>query len=387
VLSLWRSTNLPYESCGHDPFSPEYRAWVLEIYRAIAGGEYNPLNELTSTKQGKDLFKIGYPYHSRNPAVVASTYAQLTQALNSLNEKPPASVIEFGAGWGNLALPIARTGYSVTVLDIDKYFIKRLKKEASRAGVKMSFVVSGFLEFVSEKRGAYDVVIFQQSFHHCDDPLRLLIGIRENVLAANGSVYFFSEPITKELVFPWGLRYDGESLWAIGCNKWFEVGFQQDFFASLLLRGGYWCKVLPGIAGHVGEAFLATPASNRMDFGELLLPSAIDETWHTAEQAGDCMIRYSRGQSRLPSLEKCPTGGFYEITLINFGSVPLRLSVRTATTHDVTIMPQGHIDLKIDATGGDVAIDSDTFVPAETGQTGDTRILGVALSNIRTTRA
>jgi len=384
TMALWRSTSLPYKSCGLDPFSPEYRAWVLDVYRAISGSDYNCLNELVSTKQDEDNFRIGYPYHSGNPTVVASAYAQLTQVLCNLREQPPASILEFGAGWGNLTIPLAKTGYSVTALDIDRAFLDRLGKEAVNSGVEMSFIESDFIEYVSEKRGAYDAVIFLQSFHHCDDPLRLLTGIRENVLSENGSVYFFSEPITKDLVFPWGLRYSGESLWAIGCNKWFELGFQEDFFVRMLLRGGYWCKIIPEIKRHIGRSFAGIPTSNRLDFGDLLMPNAMESTWFPAEEVGEHKIRFSMGRSKLPSLKDCPTGSFYELTLVNYGAEPLHISVMAVTKHDVTIMPQEHLELKVDASGDDVFIKSSMSVPDLTAHNKAERILGVGLSSVRT---
>lgn len=384
ILALWRSTTLPYESCAHDPFSPEYRKWVLEVYRTLTGDEYNHLNEMTSTKLGKDEFKIGYPFISRNLSVVAGTYGQLTQAFSHIRERPPASIIEFGSGWGLLSMILARTGYVVTSLDIDDGFLKRLGDEAAATGISLSLVQSEFIDFTSKKRGPFDVAIFHQSFHHCDDPLNMLIGVRENVLAQNGSVYFFGEPISKELSFPWGLRYDGESLWAIGCNKWFELGFQQDFFVELLLRAGYCCRSLAGIAGYVGNAYAATPAVNRVGFGEVLLPEPFDMTWHPAEQYGDSKMRFSHSESRLPSLKECSVGGTYELTLHNFGSLPLKISVRTQTVHSVTLAPQSHLDLTVDASKGDVIIESSTFIPAQTERNGDDRVLGVALTHIKT---
>lgn len=54
-----------------------------------------------------------------------------------------------------------------------------------------------------------------------------------------GRVYFGGEPITDGFPVPWGLRLDGESLWAIRKHGWLELGFTESYFVKALERTGW----------------------------------------------------------------------------------------------------------------------------------------------------
>jgi hypothetical protein len=59
-----------------------------------------------------------------------------------------------------------------------------------------------------------------------------------------GHVYFAAEPITADFPLPWGLRMDGESLWAIRGNGWMELGFNENYFREVLARTGWTAEKL-----------------------------------------------------------------------------------------------------------------------------------------------
>lgn len=50
----------------------------------------------------------------------------------------------------------------------------------------------------------------------------------------DGRVFFAAEPITAGFPIPWGLRLDGESLWAIRRFGWLELGFNEHYFLQTL---------------------------------------------------------------------------------------------------------------------------------------------------------
>jgi hypothetical protein len=95
-----------------DPLSEDYREHVLAIYRRLTHTDYHASNELTSTKQSAEAFQLGYAWVSKNCGVAASELAKTVQALNVLAKLPGpiCSVVEFGSGWGNLALSLAKLG-------------------------------------------------------------------------------------------------------------------------------------------------------------------------------------------------------------------------------------------------------------------------------------
>jgi hypothetical protein len=51
MLVLWRSTSIAYSYDALDPFSPEYRGAVLDVYQKLTQIAYDEQSELTSTKQ------------------------------------------------------------------------------------------------------------------------------------------------------------------------------------------------------------------------------------------------------------------------------------------------------------------------------------------------
>ncbi|MCA1791649.1 MAG: methyltransferase domain-containing protein, partial [Thioalkalivibrio sp.] len=48
---------------------------------------------------------------------------------------PPARVVDFGAGTGRLAVPLARDGFRVTAVDPSPAMLERLVENAGQAGV------------------------------------------------------------------------------------------------------------------------------------------------------------------------------------------------------------------------------------------------------------
>ena len=96
----------------------------------------------------------------------------------------------------------------------------------------MTVIEDDFL-WVERCREQFDAVLFFGSFHHCADHLRLLEGL-QRVVAPEGRLFFGAEPILNDFPMPWGIRLDGNSLWALRKNGWLELGFQEEYFAAAL---------------------------------------------------------------------------------------------------------------------------------------------------------
>jgi SAM-dependent methyltransferase len=84
----------------------------------------------------------------------------------------------------------------------------------------------------------FDAAVFFECFHHCADHNRLLKALRSAV-KPGGKLYFAAEPILADFPVPWGLRADGESLWATRSNGWMELGFSESYFQEALRRAGW----------------------------------------------------------------------------------------------------------------------------------------------------
>ena len=128
-------------------------------------------------------------------------------------------------------------GHRVTALDIDPKFCELITERARRNGVELDVRLGDF-SLVRTLDETFDAVLFFESFHHSSDHLELLECL-DRVVARGGVIVFAAEPISDALPAPWCLRLDGESLWAIRKNGWFELGFQERYFLETLDRYGW----------------------------------------------------------------------------------------------------------------------------------------------------
>ncbi|MEM6890477.1 MAG: class I SAM-dependent methyltransferase [Pseudomonadota bacterium] len=260
--ALWRQTSYAYSFGSSDPFSTEHKHEVLKVYEALCDATYEVSNEVTSATQTPEQFKTGYPWVSKDLGVVATEMGKSVQAMRVFNQHMPNArrFIEFGSGWGNLAVPLARAGMDVTTIDIDVGFLKRMTDEAHALGLSIETIQGDFLEAAQSINTPFDAVVFCSSFHHCLDFSDLLTELRERVVNPDGGkIFFLAEPISDAYSFPWGLRYDGESVWAITCNHWLELGFTEEFFREALDRTGFIGERHEDPTGFVGAYWVATP--------------------------------------------------------------------------------------------------------------------------------
>jgi len=383
IRKLWTSTRIEYSYDSADPYSPEYKQEVLNLYKRLTAEVYTPMNELTSTKQAAEQFDVGYPWVTQNLEVISQEMAKVVQAMRALHSRhlEGCKLIEFGAGWGNLAIPLAKSGQKMTVVDIDDGFLSRINKIAKREGLEIKCLAGDFLQISKSITETYDAVLFQSSFHHCLDFASILDAIRDRLLSENGSIFFFSEPIHKDFSFPWGLRYDGESLWAIMCNKWLELGFDQDFFLGLMLRKGFLVSAVEAIPGLVGEGWIASRGSSGIAFEKWILPAFYNDSFHSSD-ASKGHGRFCREESFLPGLEKS-VYSTYECVFHNFGLRDINIFFRSFEKEINAKVPAGGERIvRVNGQCENVSIRSETYVPNDMYGNGDTRNIGVALKSV-----
>lgn len=380
VKQLWSSTQIAYRMPELDPLSPEYREVVLAIYQRLTQKDYSTSNELTSTKQSAETFQIGYPWVSKDCGVAAAELAKTVQALSVLAKfsEPVHSVIEFGCGWANLALPLAKLGLDVAAVDIDRAFLDRAEGLVERDGFKIKTYWGDFVEVAERLPCTYDVAIFQSSFHHCLEFDALMNSLAAHVLSENGHILFLAEPIYHGYAFPWGLRYDGESLWAIMCNQWLELGFDEDFFTELLWRHGFFTSRVDSLPGLVGDGWMATRFQRGIAFAACVLPSRFSRSFwdRSAEVAHG---RFLRDESHLPPL---PPSSHYRLTLQNFCQKSLQLRIQGDGDQAVliTVPPQSGHEIEAPISHRQpLQLSCETVVPDQLSQNGDRRQIGLAL--------
>jgi ubiquinone/menaquinone biosynthesis C-methylase UbiE len=238
-----------------DPFSPEYQAKVFELYEFLHGSPYEPSNEVSAIDI-EAAVRSPFPYMSRSAVTVGNHLIGIGHVIRTLDLPPGSRILELGPGWGNTTLALAQMGHQVTAIDIEQNFVSLIGERAARVGVDID-VRQGDFSLIHELDTQFEAVLFFECFHHAANHLDVLASL-DRVVAPGGRVVFGAEPIVESFPYPWGLRMDGESLWAIRQQGWFELGFKQSYFERALARYGWSAKKFECSETPWGMAFVAT---------------------------------------------------------------------------------------------------------------------------------
>jgi SAM-dependent methyltransferase len=222
-----------------DPFSERYRDWTWSLYRRISGRpDYSVAREASPFDLPRALVRP-FPFETGSAAVVGGDLVARGHLLRCIGDgsvglRPPARIVEFGPGWGNLTGDLAATGFNVTAVDVDRQFCE-LIRQRSPSPENLTVTQVDMLEF--EPGEPYDAAVFFESFHHCSDHLAMLERLHD-IVRPGGTVFFASEPVQK-MSYPWGPRLDGLSVWSTRTYGWLELGFDVTYFDRALLRTGW----------------------------------------------------------------------------------------------------------------------------------------------------
>ena len=219
-----------------DPRSAAYRDRELGFYEWISGKRYSPANDVT-TLDVCAASRDPFPYFTENAEAVGNHLMAIGYLIRTLDVPAGGSILEFGPGWGNLTMELARTGYRVTAVDIAPDFLALVGERARREARDIK-LIHGDFSVAAEIDRRFDAVVFFESFHHCLDH-RALVAELKRLVEPRGKVVFAAEPITDDFDVPWGIRLDGESLWAMRRNSWFESGFRESYFVQMLRSEGW----------------------------------------------------------------------------------------------------------------------------------------------------
>ena len=219
-----------------DPFSDAYRDHQMAIYRALVGKPYVVANERSHFDTAGKVLRP-FPYYLQSSWTAGHHLLAIGFMLCKLDLAAGARIVEFGPGWGNTTIELARLGFEVTAVDIDPNFCEVIRLRAEHMEVPVKTVEADFF-WTETIEQPYDAALFFASFHHCDDHLRLLRALHRAV-KPGGSVYLASEPIAAHYGTPWGIRMDGEALWAARNFGWLELGYDEDYFREALTRTGW----------------------------------------------------------------------------------------------------------------------------------------------------
>lgn len=382
IWKLFSAVTIPYKMEESNPFSNAYKNEVLNLYEKITGIPYSPVNELTSDKQDAEKFAIGFPWSTESYHLIeqhTTKHSTFFKFLDSFDYPfQNYEVLEFGPGWGLLTIPMLKSAMNVTAVDIDNNFLNRLTKEADtidQGGLKT--INKSFIESFEEISQDFDFIVFQSCFHHEINFVELL-GKCVSRMHNSSAILFLDEPILRELPFPWGLRFDGESLWAISMNNWLELGFSEDFFISLLAECGLFALIPNQQSQFTHGSYLAQKSNVEHSFSQVLLPSKCCRSFHEREFGVEG--RFAKQCSILPG---GTTDFTYRLSVVNYRTLDMQVKFESdLDCIDLILKPLESkiIKMRVSATG--LKIISESFVPSDEVDSTDTRELGIFIHNI-----
>lgn len=371
-----------------DPYSEAYRSQQHELYLNISGmTSYTPANELSEWLQDiEKASRIPFPYYTHSAQTVGDQLMALGFIIKTMNLAAGASVLEFGPGWGNTSVAMARMGYAVTAVDIEPKFTELIGRRAKMLEVPLRTICGSFGP-VLDNAGipeAFDSVLFFECFHHCADHLKLIKQLH-GMLKDSGIVVFASEPITEDFPVPWGVRLDGMSVWSIRRFKWLELGFKESYFVRTMLKYGWIVEKKTCVDTHLGVIFLARKNSGRYEFSRFLLPKDEDTTWAPQESVPEAGVRFTAGASQI-SLDEDERWRSAAVRIVNSAPFPLDVKVSCGSqTICAHFAPHEEKAVVVPLDNGRrlMRITSPTWSPQKLRLNADERTLGVAVRNIQ----
>jgi len=273
-----------------DPFSDEYKAAVLQIYRDLRGDErpYDPgRDEASRMVLPANLWSGASPWSFRDTRLVSEfllSWGQIMRAL-ALPPRSDATILEYGSGSGQLLLCLARLGLQTSAVDIDAASLELLRAQATAMQLHVRTEQAAFGDGFGEE--TFDRIIFFEAFHHAIDFGPLLSRLRQR-LRPDGLLILCGEPVVGTSVpsvpYPWGPRLDGLSVFCIRRYGWMELGFTEAFMLEALHRHGWLVEVstLPGCGR--ATTYIARPYVGKINqVGEHLSLGPHDATWEGFE--------------------------------------------------------------------------------------------------------
>jgi 2-polyprenyl-3-methyl-5-hydroxy-6-metoxy-1,4-benzoquinol methylase len=365
-----------------DPDSADYASAQFALYEKIAGRGYTTDNEKTQFDPGLMAAKP-FPYLNNNWEVTGDQLIAIGWIFKCLKLPSGASILEFGPGWGNTTIALARNGYEVTAIEIEENFVNLIREQAQRVPVKVDIRQGDFLDAAKLGR-KFDGVLFFECFHHCGRHNDLL-DLMDELVAHGGKVAFAAEPITDDFPLPWGLRLDGQSLWAVRRNGWLELGFTESYFIRSLMRRGWlvtkhvlaWCPL--------AVIYIAKrTVSGRYPLATFHMAADEDRSWAAPESDPHLEWRYAGSESRITIGASTPITSI-EVELANTAPFPLSVVLRHGNNTARLIAPAESdltVRLTADSNANVLEIASQTWNPDEVRRSSDNRVIGIGVKAI-----
>ncbi|TCM18701.1 methyltransferase family protein [Novosphingobium sp. PhB165] len=363
-----------------DPFSDEYFAAQIGLYRELSGREFEQTkNELGDIDVAAHISATN-PYNHASPAGLAVHLERLARALKF--SKPPlgGKMLDMGCGWGLSSELAAYSGLDVTAIDINPQFVDLINQRAEVGNRKISARKSSFDSFSSEER--YDIIQFYECFHHAAKPWELTDRMAAH-LKPGGKIVLSGEPVNQIWWKNWGLRLDALSIYCIRKFGWFESGWSQPFLLDMFQRSGFDVEVFDHADPEVGQIWVANLRERRaLDLDDVI------SSWNMQGLTRDSSYIIGSGECVFTPIFD---DGVQLITVQfeNYRAHPVtvisRASAGTAVSepHSVTY-PSGRHFISLDRSyaGKTLHLDIESWHPSVEFGSDDSRAHGIHISRI-----
>jgi SAM-dependent methyltransferase len=367
-----------------DPMSPGYSAQQFRLWEMFgdAAGSYDAKRD-EQFDDYDEAIVIASPgfYRARSPGAVFNAGDHLVAMGHLLKCSRLVAgdwALEYGAGYGQIALTLARLGVNVDTVDINQLYNKAVQAQADHFRVPLTSFHGVFGDNPRGAGHAYDLILFYESFHHCAEFLQLPRRLR-GLLKPNGRVLMAGEPIgngNPSVPYPWGVRLDAEAVAVSGVRRWLELGFSEDFLVSLFHHHGFVWRRHDCPISHYGIVHEFTLRPAHIELAKHRMPEAEDTTWHFCEPNG----RWTQARSVM-SIEDMETPATVLVSVHSHNPVPVEVTFRGQHGERTEAFRQGEsklVALASSMLGGSLEITSPTFVAGGADQ----RQLGVFVTSL-----
>lgn len=119
---------------------------------------------------------------------------------------PPVDILDAGGGTGAFAIPLARLGHKVTMLDQSAEWLERARASAAAAGVDLRLVNAGLESLADADLGRFKVILCHAVLMYVEEPKDALRALR--AAAAPNAVLSLLEKNRDGIALRPGLRGD-----------------------------------------------------------------------------------------------------------------------------------------------------------------------------------
>lgn len=225
------------------PYSDAYRAQQDRLWSEVTGRDRpHDAHQDEQTPEVADMDwrtrpgLFGMMVHEAADHLLA-----MGQILKHSQLHAGARFLEYGPGFGQIALSLARMGVHGSVVDVNPHFITAIERQAEMYGVHLRTMVGEFGDAPPDEP-PYNIILFYEAFHHSRDPIALLRRMKP-LLAEGGRIMLAGEPIHRigegVMFTPWGLRGSRDAMAVMRWRGWFEGGFDPDFLGEMFAREGF----------------------------------------------------------------------------------------------------------------------------------------------------